>query len=168
MRAPTGTSMPPRSCANNVIGSPSGSLAAIACGNIGSVNVIRDGDVAESLLVGRVPQALALSADETTLCVANSGSDSVTVLDATAHDIVGTVPVGRVPMGIAVAEVPQICAGDCDADGTVRVDEVVRAVAIALNGGPATSCDAADTNGDSTVTVGEVVAAVGRVVHGCE
>lgn len=59
------------------------------------------------------------------------------------------------------------CAGDCDGDGIVTVDEIVTAVNIALGAQPGASCGAADVNGDANVTVEELVAAVNAALIGC-
>ncbi len=59
------------------------------------------------------------------------------------------------------------CAGDCDGDGQVVIDEVVRAVEMALGGQPAARCAAADTDGDGQVTVDELIAATGAALRGC-
>lgn len=62
---------------------------------------------------------------------------------------------------------PPACAGDCDADGAVTVDEIVRAVNIALGTVAVETCVAADSGGDGAVTVDELVAAVARALAGC-
>jgi hypothetical protein len=59
------------------------------------------------------------------------------------------------------------CVGDCNLNGAVTVDEVVRAVTIALSGGPVDDCVAVDRNHDARVTVDEVLAALDRVLAGC-
>jgi len=60
----------------------------------------------------------------------------------------------------------QACIGDCDGDGTVTVDEVVRGINITL--GEATeSCPAFDADTDGVVTIDELVAGVNNVLTGC-
>ena len=59
------------------------------------------------------------------------------------------------------------CPGDCDGDGAVHINELVRAVSIALEARPLSDCRAADRNGDATVTVNELLAAVGAALTGC-
>jgi hypothetical protein len=59
------------------------------------------------------------------------------------------------------------CVGDCDGDGMVTVDEIVRMVNIALGMQEITLCPAADSNGDSMVTVDEIVRAVNNALNGC-
>ena len=60
------------------------------------------------------------------------------------------------------------CPGDCDAGGTVTVNEVVTGVAIALDEQPVSACSAMDANGDGTVTVDELLRAVHALLDGCE
>jgi hypothetical protein len=64
------------------------------------------------------------------------------------------------PAGIA-------CAGDCNGDGRVSVDELVRAVSIALGAAPASQCPGLDANASGGVEVPEVIAAVGHALDGC-
>ncbi|MBX3026752.1 hypothetical protein KF840_17740 [bacterium] len=61
----------------------------------------------------------------------------------------------------------QTCPGDCDGSGVVGVEEVVRAVAIALGTLPVAACPAADRNGDGAVTIDDLIAAAGSVLNGC-
>ena len=51
----------------------------------------------------------------------------------------------------------QICVGDCDANTSVSVSEVVRCINIALGNQPALDCLSCDTSGDGEVTVGDAV-----------
>lgn len=59
------------------------------------------------------------------------------------------------------------CTGDCDADGVVTVEEIVRAVSIGLGAADATTCASADADGDRTVTVDELISAVLHALEGC-
>jgi len=60
------------------------------------------------------------------------------------------------------------CVGDCDRDGIVSIDELVRGVAMALGESAAASCAAADTNSDLIVSIAELVTAVRHALDGCE
>lgn len=51
-------------------------------------------------------------------------------------------------------------AGDCDGDGGVSVDELVRAVGVALESLPLSACAAADHDGDGAVRIEELIAAL--------
>ena len=59
------------------------------------------------------------------------------------------------------------CAGDCDAGGSVAINEVITAVRIALGESGGAICAAADANGDGVVTISELIAAVARALDGC-
>lgn len=60
-----------------------------------------------------------------------------------------------------------VCAGDCDVGGAVTIDELVRAVGIALGSGEVSSCASLDDNGDGQVSINELVTAVGYALGGC-
>ena len=59
------------------------------------------------------------------------------------------------------------CVGDCDEDGTVAIDELVKAVNIALGSAAVSVCPAADRNGNGMVTIDELLAAVNAALGGC-
>ncbi len=67
----------------------------------------------------------------------------------------------------ASAATAQICGGDCNQDGSVTVDELVRGVNIALGTVAVDLCRSFDTNNDGAVTVDEIVAAVINALNGC-
>lgn len=66
---------------------------------------------------------------------------------------------------LARAQLP--CVGDCNGDGEVTVDEVVRGVNIALGGLAVSECVPADRDGDGAVTIDEIVAAVQAALSSC-
>lgn len=69
---------------------------------------------------------------------------------------------------LASAAAPAVaCTGDCDADGTVTVDEIVTGVNIALGTSSAGVCPALDPSGDNAVTVDEILQAVANGLVGC-
>jgi hypothetical protein len=59
------------------------------------------------------------------------------------------------------------CAGDCDGSGAVRVDELVRAVRIALDLASVNTCSPVDADHDGRVRIDELVRAVQRSLGGC-
>ena len=71
----------------------------------------------------------------------------------------------------------QICGGDCNGNGHVGVDEIIKLVDITLavpqpsactaGGAPVSTCTAGDLNGDGQITVDEIVAAVSNALNGC-
>ena len=79
-----------------------------------------------------------------------------------------TAPPPSSPTATATAATPtSACAGDCDGTGTVTIDELVRAVSIALAVAPLADCPAADRFGDGEVTIDDLVAAVTAALDGC-
>jgi hypothetical protein len=71
-------------------------------------------------------------------------------------------PLPRMQIGL-----PGLCAGDCNGDGVVTVNEVVLGVAIALNVQPANACQNVDADRDGRVVVAELVGAVAHLLRGC-
>ncbi len=61
----------------------------------------------------------------------------------------------------------QACVGDCNGDGRVTVDEVVRGVTIALGQGSVQACPNLDVDGNAQITVDELLLAVHVVLDGC-
>ncbi len=62
---------------------------------------------------------------------------------------------------------PPVCAGDCNGDRMVTVDEVVTGVSIAQDLVAVSSCEAMDINQDGQVTVDELITALNRVLNSC-
>jgi hypothetical protein len=62
---------------------------------------------------------------------------------------------------------PPECAGDCDGDGEVRINELITGVAIALGQQLIGACNAFDTNDDGMVGIAELVGGVGGLLEGC-
>ena len=60
-----------------------------------------------------------------------------------------------------------LCVGDCDANGEVTVDELVRGVNIALGALPLSQCLAFETNSDGEVTIDELLQGVNAALAGC-
>ena len=59
------------------------------------------------------------------------------------------------------------CAGDCNGDGAVTVDELVTAVGIALGSLPLDRCPAANVQEDTMVSINELIGAVNSALQGC-
>ncbi|MDX2170927.1 MAG: hypothetical protein SF182_27915 [Deltaproteobacteria bacterium] len=58
------------------------------------------------------------------------------------------------------------CAGDCNRDGSVAVNELIAGVNLAL-GTPTAACTQMDGNGDGAVGVNELIQAVNAALTGC-
>jgi hypothetical protein len=65
------------------------------------------------------------------------------------------------------AVVDVVCPGDCDADGTVTVAEVVSGFGIAHGETPISACRALDADASDSVTIGELVRGRNSVLGAC-
>jgi hypothetical protein len=74
---------------------------------------------------------------------------------------------GCLTLGCAVLARASLCPGDCDGNGVVSVDEVLRQIGISLGGVPVSSCPAGDANGNGVITIDEVLATVNAALGGC-
>jgi hypothetical protein len=70
---------------------------------------------------------------------------------------------------IGVFSIHQVaaCLGDCDADGSVTVNELIKMVNVALGTSDVTACRAGDGDKDDTITINEIIAAVNNALNGC-
>ncbi|MBI3785611.1 MAG: hypothetical protein HY270_19635 [Deltaproteobacteria bacterium] len=59
------------------------------------------------------------------------------------------------------------CAGDCDGNGEVTIDELLVLVNIALETREIGACTPGDTNGDGAITIEEILLAVNRALGSC-
>jgi len=73
--------------------------------------------------------------------------------------------------GVTPAEVratgAAFCVGDCNGDGMVTVDELIRGINIALGTLSVDDCPVFDSSGEGMVTVDEIVTAVANGLNGC-
>jgi hypothetical protein len=61
----------------------------------------------------------------------------------------------------------QPCTGDCNGDGVVTVDELIRGIGIGIHTIELGRCAAMDANGDGSVTINELIQAVSNALVGC-
>jgi len=59
------------------------------------------------------------------------------------------------------------CAGDCDGNRAVTVDEIITAVQIALGENELLGCASSDLNRDGEVTVDEILGSIDIALEGC-
>lgn len=59
------------------------------------------------------------------------------------------------------------CVGDCDGNGTVAINELIRGVNIALGNADVSTCLAMDANGNGTVAINELIQGVNNALNGC-
>jgi hypothetical protein len=65
------------------------------------------------------------------------------------------------------SETTDVCAGDCNRNGVVTVDDLILGVNIALGNQPISRCTAADRDGNGQIAVSELITAVNRALGGC-
>ena len=63
--------------------------------------------------------------------------------------------------------VQAICAGSCNRDNEVTINELLIMVNIALGTVSPATCDAGDVNQDGEITVNEILVAVNNALDGC-
>jgi uncharacterized repeat protein (TIGR01451 family) len=62
---------------------------------------------------------------------------------------------------------PTPCAGDCNGDGQVTVNEILAMVNIALGNVPVAQCEPGDASQDGQITIDEILTAVNNALNGC-
>lgn len=83
---------------------------------------------------------------------------------------VGVGGVESAPSSVVTVRIQPVippCAGDCDGNREVTIDEILRGVNIALGLQEPAVCAAMDAGGDGQVTVDELIAAVQSALRGC-
>jgi hypothetical protein len=71
------------------------------------------------------------------------------------------------PIATPTATAGSPCAGDCDQSGEVNINELIRAVNIALGSAPIAECASLDVNADGAVDISELIRAVGNGLASC-
>ena len=66
-----------------------------------------------------------------------------------------------------VSTVRAACVADCNGDGEVTVNELIKMVNISLELAPVTDCSVGDANNDGAITVNEIIAGVNNSLNGC-
>ncbi len=83
---------------------------------------------------------------------------------------IGAYEVGSAPTATPTPTAPPTpsgCAGDCDGDGAVTVNEIILMVNIALGNLPLSACAGGDADQDGAITINEIIAAVINALDGC-
>jgi len=93
--------------------------------------------------------------------VAAPGGFSGPNLTATATDVVGNTSAFSAAVAVTA------CAGDCNGDGAVTINELLTMVNVALGTTAVTACEAGDVNGNGEITINEILAAVNHALGTC-
>ena len=81
---------------------------------------------------------------------------------------VGDVPPTATPSPTPTpSAAPITCAGDCDGNGTVAINELIVAVNIALGALEVHGCNACDIDHNGAVSISELITAVNKALNGC-
>lgn len=104
--------------------------------------------------------------EERDLCVSPFATATSTP-DGTLTATPTATPTNLTPGAATPTATANICAGDCDGNRMVVVNELILGVNIALDNQPASVCAAFDSNRDDRVAVNELVAGVNNALAGC-
>ena len=92
-------------------------------------------------------------------------------LERGAHEITCTATDSDAMDGAATVRIEIVqslaCTGDCNDNGAVTIDELIKGVNIALGNLQIEDCGAFDDNGDAAVTINELVKGVRNALDGC-
>jgi hypothetical protein len=94
--------------------------------------------------------------------VVNSGAS---IVDGDVYVGYGTL--GSPGGGVFAFTLPS-CLGDCNADGSVAIDELTLGVGISLDDAVYEHCPRFDGDRDGSVALTELVGGVGNALGGCE
>ena len=127
-------------------------------------------DAASGAVIGTLPlpansqlESLAVDPTGRALYVVLGAEPSIIEIDPHTRTIVRTLPLP----GSGRIDFVGSCDGDCNGDAIVGVDELVRAVGVALGDASVLACAAADRSSDGTISVDELVTSVLRALDGC-
>jgi len=79
----------------------------------------------------------------------------------------GATPTPTLASGPLPTATPIPCAGDCNGNSRVTVEEILTLVEIALGRTPIADCQAGDVDHDGMITVDEILTAVHNALTGC-
>ncbi len=127
-------------------------------------------DAATAVTDAEAPRAFTITAAPASVPAGVTSRATLTFTNRDDPDDVVVVPValsrGTVFDAAGTQPAPP-CAGDCDGNGSVTIDELIRGVNIALGSLPPATCAPLDTSGDGSVTIDELIAAVRLALDGC-
>ena len=144
------------------------------CGGDGSCSAPLDGELGDYIGAQMAAANLGEPAVATPTATRTVTPVTVTTPTRTPHDLsaatatsTATANPSANPTPTATAA-PSACAGDCNRDGTVTVDEILTGVNIALGGMQHDACLSIDADGSGSVSVDELLQAINNVLAGCQ
>jgi hypothetical protein len=129
--------------------------------------IAQQGDDAVSGTFNALPEGSTFLINGTEFGITYVGGDGHDVVLIAAPGSVTPLPTRTATPSPTATGGPNACTGDCNDDGMVGINELIRGVNIALENTPATDCPAFDANGDSQVTITELIQGVGHALDGC-
>jgi hypothetical protein len=66
-----------------------------------------------------------------------------------------------------VTATPLLCAGDCNGDAEVTVEEIVLLTNVALGDLPLSRCPPGDADGDGAIAIDDLIRAVNNALSAC-
>jgi len=106
-----------------------------------------------------------LESNTYTYDAASNITQRVQVVAVTETPTPGATETPSVPVSTPTSQ-PSGCAGDCNGDGQVTIDELITLVNVSLGEAPL-ACPSADLNGDGTISIDELMVAVNNALLGC-
>ena len=80
---------------------------------------------------------------------------------------ISILAIGAIAIAASPSRAASACAGDCNEDGAVSIDDLVLTVNVGLGVMPMTDCTSADSDSNQRVDIDEMVHAVQNSIRGC-
>jgi hypothetical protein len=156
--------------------------ATVTAGDGTTLRVIKNGALFDAVAVSgdpfvhELPIAAPLSGEDRYRCeVVDGAARALTVTSyvwlrpaAAAPSPTPTATATEAPSPTVTITPTARCAGDCDADGAVAINELILGVNIALGAADLSVCGAFDRDASGGVEVAELILAVRASLSGCE
>jgi YVTN family beta-propeller protein len=148
---------------------PDGTLAYVAT-DTNAVTVIDTAaqQIVASVDVGAAQGSIAVTPDGRFVYATDTARPTVSVIDVGTNQLSNTIYIGGWAGAIAIGPDPgRFCPGDCNADGVVRIDELLTGVAIVLGTQSPAACPFLDENRSGTVGIEMLIRAVNAALDDC-
>lgn len=141
-------------------------------------SIVGDDNTLDSLTISDLngdgrPDIAASASSQDRVTVALNGAD-VPFTPAPTATVTATATITRTATNVpTTASTPTStpgpvgCAGDCNGDGAVSINELIQGVNIALGNAATQTCAAFDRDGNGQVAVNELIAGVNSALGGC-